>query len=212
MNEKKGGCVSLCFSVGLVQYCLMLFDIIQSYSMLFKIIWGCWMFDVVRCRCAPTKDKTNTWYLLNERERHLVRQLDLCYKENWQEQPDANPQLVYFLGDRYEYSKTWSACSSALPTFRKNNAKYLHRASMSFYTDQEKMAALGWPVRPDIAEQMLVTPMPERYSSRCGVMCGNSMHLSVAGIVFMAAACCFGKVGLWYVLRCLIAVGWGKNM
>ena len=180
--------------------------------MLFKVIWGCWMFDVVRCRCAPTKDKTNTWYLLNERERHLVRQLDLCYKENWQERPDANPQLVYFLGDRFEYSKTWSACSSALPTFRKNNAKYLHRASMSFYTDQEKMAALGWPVRPDIAEQMFVTPMPQHYSSRCGVMCGNSMHLSVAGIVFMAAACCFGKVGLWCFLRCLIAVGRGRNM
>lgn len=154
------------------------------------------MSRVILFCCAPAKDRTNTWYLLNERERQLVRQLDLYYKENWQERPDTNPQLVYFLGDRFEYSKTWSACSSALPTFRKNNAKFLHRASMSFYTDQEKLAALGWPVRSDIAEQMFVTPMHQLNSSRCGIMCGNSMHLSVAGIVFMAAACCFGKVGL----------------
>ena len=134
------------------------------------------MFDVVRCRCAPTKDKTNTWYLLNERERHLVRQLDLCYKENWQEQPDANPQLVYFLGDRYEYSKTWSACSSALPTFRKNNAKYLHRASMSFYTDQEKMAALGWPVRPDIARALFIQVWGNVWQFNAFVCGGNCFY------------------------------------
>ena len=43
---------------------------------------------------------------------------------------------VYFLGDRFEFSKTWSAHSGRIPTYRKNSAKYLHRSSMQVYTGQ----------------------------------------------------------------------------
>ena len=134
------------------------------------------------------------WYALTERERHLVRQLDMTYINRFGNHPSSDDQLIYFTGDRFEYSKTWSAISGQIPTFRKNASRYIHRASMTFLTDQEKLAALGWPVSDSIAKQMGVTRVPCLDAKKAACMCGNAMHLTVAGITLLVGMCCFGKV------------------
>ncbi|CAJ1382695.1 unnamed protein product, partial [Effrenium voratum] len=41
-----------------------------------------------------------------------------------------------------------------------SKAKYLHRAAMQFLTSYDKLASLGWPVSPEMAENMLCTKFP----------------------------------------------------
>lgn len=137
---------------------------------------------------------TNVWYALNEREQQLVRQLDLTYINRFGNHPSSDEQLVYFTGDRFEFSKTWSAVSGKIPTFRKNPSKYIHRATMTFLTDEEKLAALGWPVTDSIATQMNVARFPCLDARKAACMCGNAMHITVAGITFLVGMTCFGKV------------------
>ena len=56
------------------------------------------------------------WYLLNDWEKQLVRPLDFDYWQRYGADPARDPNLCYFLGDRYELSRTWSAVDQSLPT------------------------------------------------------------------------------------------------
>ncbi|CAE7437789.1 unnamed protein product, partial [Symbiodinium microadriaticum] len=133
-------------------------------------------------------DTTCAWYLLNEREQLLVEQLDRDYLARYQRLPASDPDLVYFLGDRYEFSRTWSAPSNSLPTFRRNTGKFLHRQSLTFLCPQDKLAALGWPMTLGTANEMGTTPFPALDPHRADEMAGNSMfHLRSTAAVLGAS-------------------------
>ena len=129
---------------------------------------------------------------MTDREQLLIHQLDAAYRLQYGLEPNRSESLVYFLGDRFEFSKTWSAHSGRIPTYRKNSAKYLHRASMTFYTGKDKLSSLGWPVTKSLADNMLTTPLPSMEPDRSDFLCGNSMHVANCSIVMMVALCCFG--------------------
>ncbi|CAE7810994.1 unnamed protein product [Symbiodinium necroappetens] len=137
-------------------------------------------------------DTSSVWYLLTEREQLLVQQLDADYLRMYGRAPSQDVDLVYFLGDRYEFCRAWSAASRAIPTYRRNSARYLHRSSMTFLSSQDKLASLGWPVAPECAEEMGVEPFPCLDPKQADKMCGNSMHLGCAGIVLLVGLTCFG--------------------
>ena len=130
--------------------------------------------------------------LLTPRERFLVYQYDIAYQEIYRSPAISNQSLVYFLGDRFEFSKTWSAHSGRMPTYRKNSAKYLHRSSMQVYTGQDKLCSLGWPVNSKLARNMLTSPMPSIDPDRSDFLAGNSMHVANCSIVMLVALSCFG--------------------
>ena len=132
------------------------------------------------------------WYLLNERERQLCRQLDVDYWNKFKIDPAKDPNLVYFLGDRFEFCRTWSAVSRAIPTFRKNGGKYLFRRQMRFLTHVDKLACLGWPVTGPTAASMGTTPLPALDPMRSDIMAGNSMHLTCAATILLLGTVCFG--------------------
>ncbi|CAE6950181.1 unnamed protein product [Symbiodinium sp. CCMP2456] len=48
---------------------------------------------------------SDDYWLLNERERFLVHQLDLDYVHMYQKHPAKVEDLIYFLGDRYEHTR-----------------------------------------------------------------------------------------------------------
>ena len=125
----------------------------------------------------------------------MVRQLDMDYQKRFGVPPPSDPDLFYFLGDRYEWSRTWTAGSKpkALPTFRKNPGKYLHRSTMRAMTPTDKLAALGWPVTEGTAVEMGTSVMPSLDPARSACMAGNSMHLTVASIMLLLGLSCFGK-------------------
>ncbi len=129
------------------------------------------------------------------REQQLVRQLDLDFVAKFAEDPGLSPNLFYFLGDRYEFCRTWSAVSNSLPTFRKNTGRYLHRESMQLLLPREKLAALGWPMTEGVAKNLgtsIYPSHPDSASNQIDLMAGNAMHFSVASIVLMLGLCCHG--------------------
>lgn len=64
---------------------------------------------------------------------------------------------------------------------------------MTFLTNQDKLASLGWPITDGIAHEMGTSAVPALDPKRCDVMVGNSMHLSVASIVLLVGATCYGS-------------------
>lgn len=54
-----------------------------------------------RNHCKSSKDQTNIWHLLLEREKQLVRQLDIAYERKFQISAECDHDLVYFLGDNF---------------------------------------------------------------------------------------------------------------
>ena len=146
--------------------------------------------------CARVKvlaaEDSGIWPLLNDREQFLVTQLDSAYRAQYGAEPEEDMQLFYFLGDRFEFSKTWTAGSHVLPAFRKNPAKYLHRPTLTALTPQEKLTCLGWPTTLATAGAMGTTPLPSLDAEKADKMCGNSMHLTVAAKALFLGLCCFG--------------------
>ena len=104
---------------------------------------------VLSTQCCDAQETMNVWHLLNERERQLVRQLDLDYAHKFQQDPATNENLIYFLGDRYEYCRTWNAVSNSIPTYRTNTGKYLARSKMVFlvYSRQTGFSRLAGVAR-----------------------------------------------------------------
>ena len=135
----------------------------------------------------------NVWYLLNERERQLVRQLDVDYFRLTGHDPASDENLLYFLGDRYEFSRTWSAVSGSIPTYRTNTGKYLFRKDMTFLSHVDKLSSLWWPMTSACAAEMGTSPLPALDPQRADCMAGNSMHLTVATAVLLMGLICFAK-------------------
>ena len=129
--------------------------------------------------------------LMTEREKLLVRQLDCAYISKYRKIPHTDLDLVYFLGDSIEFSTTWSAHSRKVPTFRKNPAKFLHRASMRYMTDFDKCACLGFPVTDEMAHEMGTTRFPARDVERSATLAGNGMHVSNCTIALLVGLVCF---------------------
>ena len=115
------------------------------------------------------------------------------YIKKFNRMPVFDDNLVYFLGDRFEFSKTWSAVSGRVPCYRRNTGKYLFRKPMKFLTSTDKLASLGWPVTAEVAAEMGTTVLPTLDILRADLLAGNSMRLSNATIILLTGLACFGK-------------------
>ncbi|CAE8599714.1 unnamed protein product, partial [Polarella glacialis] len=132
-------------------------------------------------------------YLLNEREVTNMRLFDQEYIKRYNRLPHYDDDLFYFLGDNFQYTKSWSAVSGKIPTYRRNTGKYIHRASMRWLTSMDKLASLGFPVTSSTATSMGVKQLPVLDVQRAHVMSGNSMHFSNSAIVLLVGLTCFGR-------------------
>ncbi|CAE7273491.1 unnamed protein product [Symbiodinium microadriaticum] len=66
------------------------------------------LFQQQICRTRKldfTPGHSDDYWLLNERERFLVHQLDLDYVHMYHKNPAEVEDLIYFLGDRYEHTR-----------------------------------------------------------------------------------------------------------
>ena len=140
-----------------------------------------------------TQEWWSTASVLNDREIAVIKHLDQEYRRRYCEQPAANENLVYFLGDRVEWGKTWSAHSGKLPTFRRNKGFYVQRKGLKLLTPSDKLLALGWPVSMDTAASMQVPPLPSLDLKRADLMAGNAMHLGNSSVVLFIGLSCFGR-------------------
>ena len=123
-----------------------------------------------------------------------MHQLDLDYVHMYHKNPAEVEDLIYFLGDRYEHTRTWSAASGRNPTYRRNSGFYLHRASLRIMTPCDKLASMGWPVTEEAAEAMGTRPLPVVDVERSASLVGNAMHLTQIAVILLLGLSCFGRL------------------
>ena len=137
---------------------------------------------------------TDLWYLLLEREQKAVLTLDEQYWVRFNADPCEDADLCYFLGDSPEYSRTWSAVSGKIPTFRMNSrsGKYWFPMFRRWLTAKERLALMGFPVIPEMACALKVGVFPSLDVHRASDVCGNAMHFSSTALMQLVALSCFG--------------------
>ena len=140
-----------------------------------------------------TQGSEDCSYLLNKRERKVVKELDAAFRSTFRGEPGESPDLSYFFGDNPAFSKTWSATSGRLPCFRRNGGFYYHRKTGRIMTAVDKLTALGWPTVQEVSDNMMTTCVPLLDPKRGELMAGNAMLLGNAGIVLLVGLTCFKK-------------------
>jgi hypothetical protein len=149
---------------------------------------------VARSRKIPFQaDNRDLSYLLNQRETGIVQRLSEEYERRYHEPASEAPDLAMFLGDNDSYSKTWSACSGKIPTFRMSGGLMWLPHWRRWMCSSEKLATFGFPVRQFIAEAMGTPVLPIRDEKRASDVAGNCMNLSTVTIVEMIGLSCFAK-------------------
>lgn len=137
-------------------------------------------------RGIPIEPDTKPWDVLNDREKKAVATYDNLYFERWGGLAAADINLFEFLGDDPSRRVSWSAASNCLPTLRTNAGVFWHPFSQSWLVGQELLAAMGFPVYPEMAAAMH-TETVTLDANGCRKALGNCMHLGCAYLVLLCA-------------------------
>ena len=131
-------------------------------------------------------------YLLTTRERDALFEYEQKYLERFGVAASTNEDLFVFLGDNPSWSLTWSA-NGKLPTYRMNPSSgiYWNCKYTRWLTAKERLVSLGWPVIPEVAEEMQVPMIGAMDAKRASDLAGNSMHFLCTGVQQLIALACF---------------------
>ncbi|CAE8709376.1 unnamed protein product [Polarella glacialis] len=133
-------------------------------------------------------------YLLNKRELTCIDDFKSKYAELYPgTSAEDDPDLVCFLGDSTGNRYTWSGTSGKISTFRLNakTGKYFLPHCKRWLTAGDRLGAMGFPVRQNVAEAMGVPQIPILDAARAGDLAGNAMHFNNAAIAQLVAMSCF---------------------
>lgn len=139
------------------------------------------------CQATVAPGRLGVKKLLNKREKQAVAYLDHAYKQRAKQNPEFDPDLVYFLGDNPWNRIVWSAASGRLPTLRMNRGLMWIPHRSRWLTARERLASMGFPVTQAMAEAMGSMEIPIKDVQRASSAAGNAMHFGVAGLVQMVA-------------------------
>lgn len=149
-----------------------------------------------RSRKIPYQpDSLELDYLLTDRERKAVSAFSLEYLYRTHQNIASNEDMFLFLGDNPEWGLTWSL-SGRIPTYRRNSKSgvYWSPKYRRWLTNKERLASLGWPVIPEMADRMQVPCVPALDVKRAADLAGGSMHFLNTGVQQLLALICFGPV------------------
>ena len=137
--------------------------------------------------CLQLPGFTNWYYLLTANEQaglYLYQRLQAMLHCPLTDPLDA----VYNLGDNPASRLCWSVTSNCIPTYRRAATIFWIARLCRGMTTQEKLATLGWPVFPQLANADLEHFCPAPDDGRH--MLGNAMHLASVTTVLMSALAC----------------------
>ena len=104
--------------------------------------------------------------------------------------PYSDPNLAIYLGDSGDQWLTWSAVSGRIPTMRLNSGLMFFPCARRWMCASERLAALGMPIRKELAEPMGIPRVLIRDERRANFLAGNCMLLPSVAIVQMIALAC----------------------
>lgn len=125
-------------------------------------------------------------YLLTAREKRVVKALNAEYTKRFNQNPENDEDLVYYLGDN-EGRKCWSAVSGKIPTLRMAGGLTWSVKRKRFLTGREKLGTLGFPITPGTAKALKVHQLPVTDVKRCSQIAGNCMHWTSIGVIQLIA-------------------------
>ena len=144
-------------------------------------------------RTSGTCRSVDLRFLLTPRERAALNEYTCAYVARWRQNPEADVNACFFLGDNPGNRTTWSAVSGAIPTLRRNAgflwSPYLGR----WLCLKELQAAMGFPVTSEIASALGVSyDRLGNYAqgTEGRRLLGNAMHCAAAGVALMVALSC----------------------
>ena len=127
--------------------------------------------------------------LLNAREQAAVAWCDEEYWQKYRQDPRNDPDLFYFLGDNPWARRCFSA-QGVLPTLRTNAGLLWSPSLARWLTARERMACMGYPVYPDLAEAAGVPEWRPPPGAPVHQLVGNAMHTAVVTLALVLALCC----------------------
>ena len=127
--------------------------------------------------------------LLNARERAVVAWCDDEYWQKFRRDPRDDPDLFYFLGDNPWARRCFSA-QGVLPTLRTNAGLLWSPCRARWMTARERMACVGCPVCPDLAEAAGVPEWRPPPGVPVNQLVGNATHAAVVTLALVLALSC----------------------
>lgn len=132
-------------------------------------------------------------YLLNHREIKELKNYTDEYVRRFGQNPETDPNAMFFLGDNTRFSYTWTCTSNAISTFRRQSGKFWVPRLKRWLVAIDKLTALGFPTTAEAASTLgLRQPLPVSDPSRGHSVCGNSFHLTNCAVILLLAMTCFG--------------------
>lgn len=136
---------------------------------------------------------TQPRHVLTDAEKGYVLEYERLYWNRFGTRACDDPNLFVFLGDNPANRCTWSAVTCAIPTFRTNTGRFWHPHSQSWLTKTEMLAAMGFPVIPEMARAMHTQVLRVPDQAACRKAVGNCMHF---GSVYLVLLCSLASVSL----------------
>ena len=133
-------------------------------------------------------------HILNHREKRCLEGAEVEYRKRYRVSPNADQNLVVYLGDNFRNRKTWSGTSGRIPTFRTGGGLMWWFAAARPMTQRERLATLAFPVTASAATAMGVPELPVRDRKRAASIAGNSMNFATVAIVQLVALASFRKI------------------
>jgi hypothetical protein len=143
-----------------------------------------------------SKRRSNTFRsLLAPSERKFLSVYIRKWKARFGIHPRCDRNCFFMLSDNPDRTPTWSA-HGRLPAFKKSAGKLWSESAERWLTPLERMAALGFPVYPRLA-QAAQCPVLEFEFQSLSAMAGNAWHCANAGMVLMCALACTQMSPRW---------------
>ncbi|CAE8625921.1 unnamed protein product [Polarella glacialis] len=133
--------------------------------------------------------------LLTARERQSAKDYCEQYRIKFPgRDPEQDEDFCVYLGDSASNRLTWSAVSNRIPTFRMNSqsGKTFFPMFKRWMVGKERLASLGFPAHPIMAEAMCTPVVFATDPKRASDLAGNSMHLTTCAAAQCIALSCFG--------------------
>jgi hypothetical protein len=137
----------------------------------------------------PPGQYNDMMYLLNNNELTRVQDYDDMWFHAYGHHGWENPDCVYHIGDNPLQRRVWSG-SGHLPSFRKSMGILLHRATNTIVTGKERLAAMGWPIYPELAAAAGSHMAVVDDIRRARQFAGNSYHVATVGLLIMVCLGC----------------------
>ena len=142
-----------------------------------------------KVKSSPTGSCNSFFYLLNPFEKDRLKRYIRKWKLLHGQDPRSDANAIFHLQDDPDVRTCWSS-SGHFPSLRKSMGILWHAQSETTILPRERLALMGWPVYPMLAEAAGITPFNFPDLKRASRYAGNAYHVSMYGVWMAVCLAC----------------------